>query len=203
MDLIDIILNIDVYLTQVVNNYGILSYVLISLVIFAETGLVFTPFLPGDSLIFAAGSIAAISSLNIFVLFFILFLAAFLGDTANYFIGEFFGKKISGKINQKYLQRTEEFYQKHGGMTIFLARFVPIVRTFAPFVAGLGKMNYRKFISYNATGGAVWVALFLFSGYFLGNISQVKENFSIVIMAIILISITPILFEFIKNRKSK
>lgn len=203
MDLINIILNIDVYLAQVVETFGAFSYAILFAVIFAETGLVFTPFLPGDSLMFAAGAITAISSLNVYILFTVLFLAAFLGDTTNYFIGEFFGKKLAGKINQKYLTRTEEFYKKYGGMTIFLARFVPIVRTFAPFVAGLGKMNYGKFISYNASGGFIWAALFTFSGYFLGNIPEIKENFSIVIMAIILISITPILFEFIRNKKEK
>jgi membrane-associated protein len=203
MDLINTILHIDIYLTEIVNTYGSLSYFLLFATIFIETGLVFIPFLPGDSLLFAAGAISAISSLNICVLIIILWIAAFLGDTMNYFIGKFFGEKICTKINQKYLIRTQEFYEKHGGMTIFLARFIPIIRTFAPFVAGLGKMNYKKFMSYNAIGGLVWVLLFTLSGYFLGNIPQVKENFSIIVVIIILISFAPILFELIKNKKSK
>ena len=201
MDLINIILHIDIYLAEIVNLYGMLSYFLLFAVIFVETGLVFVPFLPGDSLLFAAGAISAISSLNIGALIIILFIAAFLGDTTNYFIGKFFGNKLSTKVNQKYLSRTQEFYKKYGGITIFLARFIPIIRTFAPFVAGLGKMDYKKFIIYNATGGLVWVLLFTLSGYFLGNIPQVKENFSIIVVIIILLSFVPVLFEFIKNKK--
>jgi membrane-associated protein len=203
MDLINTILHIDIYLTEIVNAYGALSYFLLFAVIFIETGLVFIPFLPGDSLLFAAGAISAISLLNIFVLILILWIAAFLGDTVNYFIGKIFGEKLTNKINQKYLIRTQEFYKKYGGITIFLARFIPIIRTFAPFVAGLGKMDYKKFISYNATGGLVWVLLFTLSGYFLGNIPQVKENFFIIVIIIIIISLLPILFELIKNKKSK
>lgn len=203
MDLINTILHIDVYLVEVVNAYGALSYFLLFAVIFIETGLVFVPFLPGDSLLFAAGAIAAISSLNIFALILILWIAAFLGDTVNYFIGKFFGEKISKKVNQEYLIKTQNFYEKHGGITIFLARFIPIIRTFAPFVAGLGKMDYKKFIAYNITGGLVWVLLFTLSGYFLGNIPQVKENFSIIVIAIIAISLLPVFFEFIKHKKSK
>jgi membrane-associated protein len=203
MDFINVILHIDVYLTEIVNLYGTLSYFLLFIIIFIETGLVFLPFLPGDSLLFAAGAIAAISSLNIYALIIILWIAAFLGDTTNYFIGKFFGEKISSKVNQEYLIRTQEFYKKYGGITIFLARFIPIIRTFAPFVAGMGKMDYKKFISYNATGGLTWILLFTLSGYFLGNIPQVKENFSIIVVAIILISLFPVLFEFIKNKKSK
>jgi len=203
MDLINTILHIDIYLSEIVNVYGTLSYFLLFAVIFIETGLVFIPFLPGDSLLFAAGAIAAISSLNIFVLITILWIAAFLGDTTNYFIGKFFGEKLSKKVNQKYLIRTQEFYEKHGGITIFLARFIPIIRTFAPFVAGLGKMDYKKFITYNITGGLVWVLLFTLSGYFLGNIPQIKENFSIIVILIIIISLLPVFFEFIKHKKSK
>ena len=190
-------------MTEIVNAYGALSYILLFAVIFVETGLVFIPFLPGDSLLFAAGAISAISSLNIYFLIVILWLAAFLGDTTNYFIGKFFGNKLSAKVNQEYLTRTQEFYKKYGGITIFLARFIPIIRTFAPFVAGLGKMDYKKFITYNISGGLVWVLLFTLSGYFLGNIPQVKENFSIIVIAIIVISLIPILFEFIKHKKSK
>ncbi len=203
MDIINIILHIDIYLTEIVNIYGILSYFLLFAVIFIETGLVFVPFLPGDSLLFAAGAISAISSLNIYTLIIILWIAAFLGDTTNYFIGKFLGNKLSTKVNQEYLIRTQEFYKKYGGITIFIARFIPIIRTFAPFVAGLGKMDYKKFITYNVAGGLVWVLIFTLSGYFLGNIPQIKENFSIIIIFIILLSFIPIIFEFIKNKKSK
>ncbi len=203
MDLINVILHIDIYLTEIVNTYGLLSYLLLFAVVFIETGLVFVPFLPGDSLLFAAGAIAAISSLNIYALIVILWVAAFLGDTANYFIGKLLGKKLSSRVNQEYLTRTQEYYKKYGGITIFLARFIPIIRTFAPFVAGLGKMDYKKFISYNATGGLIWVLLFTLSGYFLGNIPQIKENFSIIVILIIIISLVPILLEFIKHKKSK
>jgi len=201
MDLINFILHVDVYLTEIVNVYGTLSYFLLFAIIFVETGVVFAPFLPGDSLLFAAGAITAISSLNIYVLIILLWIAAFLGDTTNYFIGKFFGKKLSTKVNQEYLIRTQDFYKKHGGMTIFLARFIPIIRTFAPFIAGLGEMDYKKFMSYNAIGGLVWVLLFTLSGYFLGNIPLIKENFSIVVIIIILLSFFPIIFEFIKNKK--
>lgn len=201
MDLINIILHIDTYLTDIVNVYGALSYILLFATIFIETGLVFMPFLPGDSLLFAAGAISAISSLNICFLIVVLFLAAFLGDTTNYFIGKYFGEKISNRINQKYLIETQDFYNKYGGITIFLARFVPIVRTFAPFVAGLGKMDYKKFIAYNATGGLAWVLLFTLLGYFLGNTPQIKANFSIIVILIILISLIPAAFKFIKKSK--
>lgn len=201
MDLINFILHVDVYLTEIVNVYGTLSYLLLFAIIFIETGLVFAPFLPGDSLLFAAGAIAAISSLNIYTLIILLWVAAFLGDTVNYFIGRFFGKKLSTKVNQKYLIKTQDFYKKHGGMTIFLARFIPIIRTFAPFVAGIGKMDYKKFISYNAIGGLVWVLLFTLSGYFLGNIPLIKENFSIIVVIIIFLSFVPIIVEFIKTKK--
>ena len=201
MDLINFILHVDVYLTEIVNVYGTLSYFLLFAIIFVETGVVFAPFLPGDSLLFAAGAITAISSLNIYVLIILLWIAAFLGDTTNYFIGKFFGKKLSTKVNQEYLIRTQDFYKKHGGVTIFLARFIPIIRTFAPFIAGLGEMDYKKFMSYNAIGGLVWVSLFTLSGYFLGNIALIKENFSIVVIIIILLSFFPIIFEFIKNKK--
>ncbi|HNY36088.1 MAG TPA: VTT domain-containing protein [Candidatus Pacearchaeota archaeon] len=201
MDLINIILHIDTYLTDIVNVYGALSYILLFATIFIETGLVFMPFLPGDSLLFAAGAISAISSLNICFLIVVLFLAAFLGDTTNYFIGKYFGEKISNRMNQKYLIETQDFYNKYGGTTIFLARFVPIVRTFAPFVAGLGKMDYKKFIAYNATGGLAWVLLFTLLGYFLGNTPQIKANFSIIVILIILISLIPVAFKFIKKSK--
>ena len=171
----------------------------------AETGLVVTPFLPGDSLLFAVGTFAAIGSLNVFWSFSILSLAAVLGDSLNYSIGKFLGKKAleynTRVIKKEYIDKTQEFYKKYGAKTIVLARFVPIVRTFAPFVAGAGRMNYLKFLAYNVLGGILWVAIFVFSGYYFGNIPIVKENFSIVIMIIIILSIVPIIFEFWKHHK--
>ncbi len=203
MDLINLILHIDVYLTEIVNSYGTLSYLLLFTTIFVETGLVVLPFLPGDSLLFAAGAICAISSLDVTFLIIILFAAAFLGNMLNYFIGRFVGEKLSHHIKPKYLKKTNDFYAKYGGFTIFITRFVPILRTIAPFVAGMGKMNYNKFIAYNALGGLTWVMLFTLSGYYLGNIPQVKENFSLIVVAIIVISFIPVLIELIKARKAK
>ena len=204
---IDFILHIDTHLGQIIANYGILTYIFLFLIIFAETGFVFTPFLPGDSLIFAAGAFAALGSFNVVALLVLFWVAAFLGDTVNYWIGHFFGQKIIDNpklpINQKHIDKTQKFYDKHGGKTIFLARFIPIVRTFAPFVAGIGKMEYKKFISFNATGGLAWVSGFTLLGYFFGNIPQVKENFSLVVIAIILLSVSPILIEFIRSKLKK
>lgn len=204
--LISFILHIDKHLGEIINQYGTLSYLILFVIIFIETGLVFTPFLPGDSLLFAAGAFAAIGSFNIFLLFFLLWLAAFLGDTANYWIGHFFGEKIINNkrmpIKPEHIEKTQAFYAKHGGKTIFLARFVPIVRTFAPFVAGIGKMRYGYFIAYNIFGGFVWVAAFLSAGYFFGNIPQVKENFSLVIFTIIFISILPMIIEAVKSKNN-
>lgn len=207
MKIIEFILHIDTHLGEIISQYGVLTHLILFFIVFAETGFVFTPFLPGDSLLFAAGAFAALGSLHLTWLLIILFLAAVLGDTVNYWIGHFFGQKIVDNpkipfINQEHIDKTQEFYKKHGGKTIFLARFVPIVRTFAPFVAGVGKMHYGKFISYNIIGGFVWVFLFTLAGYFFGNLPQVKENFSLVILAIILISVLPILFEYIKSKKS-
>src|SRR3990167_8380383 len=206
--LVDFILHIDSNLEQIISNFGIFSYVILSLIIFAETGLVFTPFLPGDSLLFAAGAFAAIGSFNIILLLILLSIAAFLGDTVNYWIGFIFGQKIIDHpkipfINQGHIDKTQAFYKKHGGKTIFLARFIPIIRTFAPFVAGVGKMDYKKFIVYNASGGFVWVFAFTLAGYFFGNISKVKENFSLVIIGIIIISVIPIILEFVKSKRKK
>ncbi|TSC87630.1 MAG: membrane-associated protein [Microgenomates group bacterium Gr01-1014_16] len=202
--MIDFIINIDVHLAELVANYGVLTNAILFLIIFCETGLVFTPFLPGDSLIFAAGALSALGSLNPIILFVILSIAAILGDTVNYWIGHFFGQKILDHpkipINQSHIEKTNQFFAKHGGKTIFLARFVPIVRTFAPFVAGIGKMNYSKFISYNIFGGLVWVGLFTFTGYFFGNVPFVKHNFSLVIIGIIVLSILPVLYHFIKSK---
>ena len=205
--LITFFLHIDKHLIEVIQQYGFWSYLFIFLVIFCETGLVVTPFLPGDSLLFAAGALAAIDTtgtLNIALLFIVLAAAAILGDTANYFIGRFLGLKIFAMnlpfVKQEYLDRTRGFYEKYGGKTIILARFVPIVRTFAPFVAGVGSMTYRDFITYNIIGGMVWIALFVFGGYFIGNIPVIKDNFSIVTVLIILISVTPVAFELVRSR---
>ena len=206
--IISFVLHIDTHLGEIIGNYGVLSYLILFGIIFAETGLVFVPFLPGDSLLFAAGAFAAIGSFNIFLILGLLFLAAFLGDTANYWIGHFFGQKIIDNpkipfINQKHIDETQEFYKKHGGKTIFLARFVPIVRTFAPFVAGIGKMHYGDFIKYNLTGGLVWVFGFTLLGFFFGNIPVVKENFSIVVLAIVALSAAPMVYEVIKSKIKK
>lgn len=203
--LIDFVLHMDVHLNEIILNYGTWTYGILSGVIFMETGFVVTPFLPGDSLLFAAGTFAALGSLNPFLLFGLLATAAILGDTVNYHIGQYIGERaFSGEIKflkQEYLEKTQDFYDKHGGKAIILARFVPIIRTFAPFVAGVGTMKYRKFISYNVIGGVVWVALFISLGYFFGNIDFVKKHFELVIFAIIAISFIPPIYEFLKARK--
>jgi len=203
--LIDFILHIDVHLAEITSTYGALSYAILFFIIFAETGFVFTPFLPGDSLLFAAGAIAALGTLNPFLIFVIIGIAAILGDTANYWIGHFFGQKIINNprlpIKPEHIAKTQAFYEKHGGKTIILARFVPIVRTFAPFVAGIGTMEYKKFISYNIIGGLAWVSTFTFMGYFFGNLPAVKHNFSIVIFGIIGVSVVPMIVEFIKSKR--
>ncbi len=206
LSLIDLFLHLDKYLNIIIQQYQAGSYILLFLVIFMETGLVVTPFLPGDSLIFAAGALASIdgSPLNIVFLFILLSIAAIIGDTVNYWIGHYIGPKAftsnSRFLKKEYLDRTHAFYEKHGGKTIILARFVPIVRTFAPFVAGVGAMTYAKFISYNVIGGILWVALFSFAGYFFGNLPFVEQNFSIVIIAIILVSVLPAVIEVLKER---
>lgn len=202
------VLHIDKHLGVLIQDYGILSYLILFLIVFAETGLIFIPFLPGDSLLFAAGAFAAIGSFNVYLLLILLFVAAVVGDTLNYWIGHFFGQKIIDNpkipfINQKHIDETQEFYEKHGGKTIFLARFVPIVRTFAPFVAGVGKMNYKDFIKYNFSGGFVWVFGMTLLGFFFGNIPIVKENFSIVVLAIIALSVAPMVYEIVKSKMKK
>lgn len=206
--LIDIFLHLDKYLGSVINNYGFETYLILFLIIFLETGLVVTPFLPGDSLIFAAATFAALGALNIYILIVVLIIAAILGDTANYEIGKHFGerliKKSEGKfIKKEHIEKTNKFYEKYGGKTIIFARFIPIVRTLAPFVAGIGKMHYKNFISFNALGGILWVLGVSALGYFFGNIPVVKENFEIVILAIIVISILPMVIEFLKSKIKK
>ena len=207
MLIIDFILNIDVHLGEIIANYGRMTYAILFLIIFAETGFVFTPFLPGDSLLFAAGMFSATGSFNVVFLALLLWTAAFLGDNINYWVGYYFGQKIVNNkyvpVNQKHIDSTQEFYSRHGGKTIFLARFMPIIRTFAPFVAGIGKMHYRKFISYSILGGFTWVGLFVFAGYFFGNIPIIKDNFSIVIMGIIAISVFPGIFKLVKSKLKK
>jgi membrane-associated protein len=206
LKLVDFILHIDVHLEQLIAQYQMWTYAILFFVIFMETGFVVTPFLPGDSLIFAAGALAAKpgSPLNIFVLYIVLTAAAILGDSINYFIGHLVGPRaFSGNIRwlkKDYLDRTHTFFEKHGGKTIILARFVPIIRTFAPFVAGVGEMTYSHFISYNVIGGLAWVGLFLFGGYFFGNIPFVENNFSVVVIGIVLISVVPAVYEFLKER---
>ncbi|MGL4772153.1 MAG: DedA family protein [Clostridium sp.] len=205
---IDIFLHLDKYLGSIINEYGPLTLILLFIILFCETGLVILPFLPGDSLLFASGAFAALGYLNVFELYLVCLVAAVIGDTINYHIGLTLGSKLIGKENSKlikkeHIDKTQAFYEKHGGKTIILARFVPIIRTFAPFVAGVGKMEYKKFISYNAVGGFLWVTIGIFAGYFFGNLSFVKDNFSIIIIAIVLISVVPMVIAFIKEKYSK
>ncbi len=202
--LVDFILHLDVHLNTIIKNFGIWTYLILFLIIFLETGVVVTPFLPGDSLLFAAGTFAALGSLNVFALFILLTLAAILGDTLNYWIGHFIGPRaFSGNtrfLKKEYLDRTHVFYEKYGGKTIILARFIPIIRTFAPFVAGIGAMDYPHFFFYNVIGAVLWVSIFTFGGYFFGNLPFVRDNFTIVIMVIILISVLPGVFEFLREK---
>ena len=205
--IIDFILHLDVHLGQLIAAYGAVTYAILFTVIFVETGLVITPFLPGDSLLFAAGAFAALGSFNIFFLWLFLVFSAFLGDTVNYWIGHFLGEKLlenpAVPIKKSHIEKTQRFFAKHGGKTIILARFVPIVRTCAPFVAGIGRMSYRRFLSFNLVGGAAWVTLFVFAGFFFGNIPGVRHNFSLVIFAIVFISTVPVLVEFLRSKKNK
>jgi len=201
---VDFVLHVNVYLKGIIATYGVWTYALLFVVIFMETGFVVTPFLPGDSLIFAAGALAPTGSLNVFVLYLVFAAAAILGDTANYWIGHAIGERaFTGEIKwikKEYMDRTHAFFEKHGGMAIFLARFVPIIRTFAPFVAGVGEMTYGHFLLWNVLGGLSWVTLFLAGGYTLGNNPWVQNNFSVVIVIIVLISAVPALVEGWKVR---
>ena len=204
---LDVFLHIDRHLAQITRDYGTWTNALLFAVVFCETGLVVTPFLPGDSLLFTAGALASLGSLNVWALFLILSLAAILGDTANYWIGAKIGPRaFDGTIRflrQDHLRKTEEFYEKHGKKTIILARFVPIVRTFAPFVAGVGSMTYGTFLAYNVIGGVAWVAICVFAGFFFGNVPVVKKNFSLVVLAIIAISMLPLAWEWWKHRRAR
>jgi membrane-associated protein len=205
--LADFMLHLDVYLVAIVNQYGLLTYAILFGVVFAETGFVITPFLPGDSLLFAAGAIAALGSLNIWLIVLLLIVAAVLGDTVNYWIGHYFGRKIVDNpkikfVNQEHIDKTEQFYKKHGAKTIILARFVPIVRTFAPFVAGVGVMHYSTFILYNVIGGTLWVGIFSLLGYFFGNTAFVQENFHSAVFMIIGLSIIPVVYEYIQHKRT-
>lgn len=202
---IDFVLHIDSYLNMIIQTYGWGSYALLFFIIFIETGLVVTPFLPGDSLIFAAGAFAALGSFSAPLLLILLILAAVLGNTVNYFIGRSIGQKVyrmenSRLLKKKYLDETQAFYEKHGGKTIIITRFIPIIRTFAPFVAGVGKMNFGKFLAYNIIGGSAWVGFFTFLGFYFGNLPVVKNNFTFVIMAIIVVSVMPAVIGIFKQK---
>lgn len=206
INLIEIFLHLDKHLSIVVQSYGLWTYLILFLIIFCETGLVITPLLPGDSLLFAAGSFAAIGVFDVRLLFLLLSGAAILGDSVNYYIGRQMGSKVftmnnSRIFKKEYLDRTHKFYEKYGGKTIILARFVPIVRTFAPFVAGVGSMSYGRFAAFNITGGLVWVGIFVIGGYYFGSLPLIKNNFSVVILAIIFISILPGIVEYIRHKR--
>jgi membrane-associated protein len=206
LNFIDIFIHLDQHLSLLIQSFGGWAYLIVFLVIFCETGLVVTPILPGDSLLFGLGAIAAMGALKVEWLFVMLSIAAIAGDTVNYMIGHYVGPRVfareSGRFFKKeYLERTHRFYEKYGGKTIVIARFVPIIRTFAPFVAGIGSMTYSRFIVYNIVGGISWIALFIFGGYYFGNLSIVKRNFTLVIFAIIFISILPGVIEYVRQRR--
>ena len=203
---IEILMHLDKYLDVIIKDYGSWTYLILFVIIFCETGLVITPILPGDSLLFAAGAFAAVGSLKASVLFVLLSIAAVAGDTVNYWIGYIVGPKVFHKenvrfLNKQYLNRAHQFYEEYGGKTIIIARFVPIIRTFAPFVAGIGKMTYMRFISYNIFGGVLWIGAFIFGGQYFGNLPVVKKNFSLVIFVIIIISIMPGVIEYFRQRQ--
>ncbi|MHB8881887.1 MAG: DedA family protein [Thermodesulfovibrionales bacterium] len=202
---IDIFLHLDKHLSAIIEGYGLWTYAILFLIIFCETGLVVTPFLPGDSLLFAAGAFAGLGALNVTWLLILLFVAAVLGDTLNYWIGYLVGPRVfSGEkirfLNREHLEKTHRFYEKYGGKTIIIARFMPIIRTFAPFVAGIGRMTYARFVLFNVLGGLLWIGLFVTGGYFFGNIPVVKRNFTLVIMVIIVLSVMPGVIEYLRHR---
>src|SRR3990167_2298738 len=200
--MLSFILHIDLYLISLIQSYGNLVYLLLFLIIFMETGFVLTPFLPGDSLLFISGAIAATGLLDVYLIFLLLSLAAILGDTINYWIGSYFGEKVFIRfVKQEHLEKTKLFFHHHGKKTIVLARFIPIIRTFAPFVAGIGKMSYLTFLSYNVLGGIAWVAIFVFSGFYFGNILFVKNNLTIIILIIIITSFIPAMLEYYKHKR--
>ncbi|MFO0980995.1 MAG: DedA family protein [Planctomycetota bacterium] len=204
--LTDLFLHLDKHLGEITSDYGVWTYLILFVIVFCETGLVVMPFLPGDSLLFAAGAIAALGSLNLFWLLLLLMAAAIIGDTVNYWIGHYLGPRVFHEqvrfLKREHLERTQRFYDKHGGKTIVLARFIPIIRTFAPFVAGIGKMTYWRFITFNVAGGVAWVAMFGLGGYYFGNFPVIKRNFSLVIVAIIVISFIPVVIEYFRARSA-
>jgi membrane-associated protein len=206
-EFIDFFLHLDRHLSQVISQYGTWTHGILFLIVFCETGLVVTPFLPGDSLLFAAGTFAALGALDVRLIVVLLIIAAIVGDTVNYWVGAYVGPRAFGGnvrfLRKEYLDRTHAFYEKHGGKTIILARFVPIIRTFAPFVAGVGAMSYPKFLTYNVVGAVLWVGLFVLAGYFFGNIPTVRQNFTLVILAIIAISVLPIVVEAFRSWRSR
>lgn len=205
--ILDFFLHLDQHLSQVISQYGIWTHLILFLIVFCETGLVVTPFLPGDSLLFAAGTFAALGALDLRLVMILLIIAAVIGDTVNYWVGAYVGPRAFGGnvkfLKQEYLERTHAFYEKHGGKTIILARVIPIIRTFAPFVAGVGAMSYPKFITYNVVGAVLWVVLFVLAGYYFGNIPTVRENFTLVILTIIAISVLPMVIEAVRARRSR
>jgi membrane-associated protein len=205
--LIDFFLHLDRHLSQVISEYGVWTHLILFGIVFCETGLVVTPFLPGDSLLFAAGTFAALGALDVQLVVVLLIIAAIVGDTVNYWVGAYIGPRAFGGnvrfLRKEYLDRTHAFYEKHGGKTIILARFIPIIRTFAPFVAGVGAMSYPKFLIYNVVGAVLWVGLFVLGGYFFGNIPTVRQNFTLVILAIILLSVLPIVIEAFRSWRSR
>lgn len=206
--LIDVVMHLDSHLLAVTQQYGMWIYAILFLIIFSETGLVIFPFLPGDSLLFVAGALCGIGALDIFILLPLLMLAAFMGDNTNYWTGRLIGKRLvkignSRFIKHEHLDKTHTFYKKHGGKTIILARFLPIVRTFAPFVAGIARMHYRHFVLFSATGSVVWIAFFVIGGFFLGNVPVIKNNLTLMILVIVFVSLAPAILEFIRQRRSQ
>lgn len=205
-NLIDVILHIDKYAGMIIQNFGVFTYLILFAVVFCETGLVIAPFLPGDSLLFVFGTFAAVGAVNIFTLYIVFLAAAILGDTANYWIGHYFGARVFAKsrfFKKEYLDMTKEFYKKHGGKTIIFARFIPVMRTFAPFVAGIGKMNYIRFFSFNILGGLIWVTLFLLGGFFFGKIPFVQKNLTLILFIIIFVSFMPAVIRYLMHKYRK